>query len=113
MVGPGALPLQAQRSKTRPGTIVCFTGSAIKWKTLTPFSIVNGRSGTSGVVTGTGVPEADDSACPCCDLAVWANAAAPAPNPRTFLKNLLRGFIPTSLLAAAFMKILSASDGPA
>ena len=53
MVGPGALPLKPQRSSVRLGRMDCLTGSAMRWKTLTPLSTVNGRSRTSGVVTGT------------------------------------------------------------
>src|SRR5712692_1374423 len=56
MVGPGALPLYPQRSTTRPGTISCLTGSAMRWNSFTFPSMRHGRLRTSGVSTGTGEP---------------------------------------------------------
>src|SRR6185437_10698089 len=58
IVGPGAVPLKPQRSNTRPGITSCFTGSAVRWNTFTPPSIVNGRSGMSGVSTRAGLASA-------------------------------------------------------
>src|SRR5579863_527945 len=55
MVGPGHDPLKPQQSMVFQGAILRFTGSAVSWNTLTPLSVVNGRSLTSGVITRTGV----------------------------------------------------------
>src|SRR6266852_2742180 len=55
IVGPGHEPLKLQQSIVFQGAIFLFTGSAVIWKTFTPFSIVNGTSSTSGVITGAGV----------------------------------------------------------
>src|SRR5258708_25172155 len=55
IVGPGHEPLKPQQSIVFQGAIFRFTGSAVSWNTFTPFSIVKGRSFTSGVITGTGV----------------------------------------------------------
>src|ERR1700733_13964171 len=54
MVGPGALPLNPQASMVLSGWIFCFSTSATRWKTLVPPSIVQARSPTSVVTTGTG-----------------------------------------------------------
>jgi hypothetical protein len=99
MVGPGALPLKPHKSNVRPGMTVCVTGSATKWKTFTPLSIVNGRSAIFGVKTGTGYPEFGGGIATgtvegaCWALAARASAAAPAPAPRMLRKKLLRGFM--------------------
>src|SRR5262245_54077552 len=61
--------------------------------------MVNGRSPISVVTTGTGTPEfgacvaGSPVAWMCCAFAARVRAAAPAPNPRTLRKKLLRGFI--------------------
>src|SRR5215813_6822215 len=59
MVGPGIEPLKPQTSTTladpigEAGRNSRLTTSAVRWKTLTPSSIVQGSLGTSGVSTGT------------------------------------------------------------
>ena len=55
IVGPGHEPLKLQQSIVFQGAIFRLTGSAVSWNTFTPLSIVNGRSLTSGVITGSGV----------------------------------------------------------
>src|SRR5579864_4424838 len=92
IVGPGALPLNPQRSKVRPGMTACFTGSAIRLKTFTPLSMVKGRSSTSGVSTGGGAPVAGSGACACCADAS-CETATPAPTVNIFLKKFLRAFM--------------------
>src|SRR6202035_1168511 len=51
MVGPGAWPLYPQQLTVRPGANWRFTGSATRWKTLTPWSHVQDRVDPSGVTT--------------------------------------------------------------
>src|SRR6266849_2187145 len=55
IVGPGHEPLKLQQSIIFQGAILRLTCSAASWNTFTPLSIVNGRSLTSGVITGWGV----------------------------------------------------------
>src|SRR6266478_6996070 len=55
IVGPGHEPLKLQQSIVLQGAIFRLTGSAVSWNTFTPLSIANGRSLTSGVITGRGV----------------------------------------------------------
>src|SRR5260370_4810394 len=100
MVGPGALPLYPQRSTTGAGTICCFTGSAMRWNSLTFPSMRNGRLGTSGVSTGTGepwswidpflpfifTPGMSPDICTSWADSTFAEAKTPAPA-RTFCKN--------------------------
>ena len=44
--------MKPQRSSVLLGRMDCLTGSAMRWKTLVPFSREKARSATSGVVTG-------------------------------------------------------------
>src|SRR5271168_3148139 len=71
MVGPGALPLNPQASMVLSGWIFCFSTSAMRWKTLVAPSMVQARSPTSVVTTGTG-DAGDGGAC----LAAWGATGA-------------------------------------
>src|SRR5260370_30523219 len=55
MVGPGHEPLKPQQSIVFQGAIFRLTGSVVSWNPFTPLSTANGRSLTSGVITGSGV----------------------------------------------------------
>src|SRR5579871_2965555 len=109
IVGPGALPLNPQRSNVRPGITVCFTGSAIRLKTFTPLSSVKGRSSTSGVSTDGGAAVAGSGARACCADAS-CETATPAPKVKIFLKKLLRAFIILRLSNSAADSLACASQ---